>query len=150
MDLFRRQAPDPFGHVRKNCEARGRTWILSGQSRACCQLHHFAVQRIEDREASVEDREQVRAIIYSRSLHLYLLPPSGAAGFEPAASCSQGRRASRTALHPETGSGGRIRIGGFLLNRQALLPTELRQNDLLTSDFRSLISVIKFGARDET
>ena len=43
----------------------------------------------------------------------------GVAGFEPATPCSQGRCASQTALHPETGSGGRIRTRDFLLNRQA-------------------------------
>jgi hypothetical protein len=26
-----------------SCEARRRTWNLSGQSRACCHLHHFAI-----------------------------------------------------------------------------------------------------------
>ena len=64
----------------------------------------------------------------------------GAAGFEPAASCSQGRRANQTALRPDTkkrksnsrigleiaGSSGRIRTADRVINSHLLYQLSYR------------------------
>ena len=131
----------------KSCGTRNRTWTLSVQSRACCQLHHSAIwwlgtesnrrrqafQTCALPQLSYPTRSN-NAAIADRAARDYGSPRAArerpprhsprfnfkvrVGGLEPPAPRSQGAH-SPIELHPETGSGGWIRTSDLLFNRQA-------------------------------